>query len=198
MRLLLFLVAVVAAVVVAAELAAPNWVAAQAEAAIAAETEQRIAVDIDVSGPPLLIPVAINGTVDTWSMQLREVAGQDIPVDVVLDLDDVVLDRGRLARGDVVVRDVASATVLVRMDLSGSIPEALQPFADRLAEAGLPLLLEAVGGGRVQQGEGALVMGDVRLPIVEGSCTTESSGGVVTTRCRLSEIPAFVLNALQP
>lgn len=195
MRRLALLVGVLAILLVAAELAAPAWVAARAEAAVAAETDDAVAVDVDVSGPPLLVPVAISGTVDSWSLRLARVAGQDVPVEVVVDLDDVVLDRGQLLRGAVRVTDVDRARVRVRIDLSGSLPPLLQPFADRLAEVGLEQLLGAVGDGAVARRGDELVVGDLGLPLVDGSCSVTADEGVVVTRCDLAEVPPLLLAA---
>lgn len=195
MRKLLSLVGLLAIVVVAAELAAPSWVAARAEAAVAEETRQRVTVDVEVSGPPLLVPVAIDGEVDSWTMQVSQVAGQTVPVDVVVELDEVQLDRGRLLRGDVTVTGVERARVTVQVDLSGALPEALQPMAGRLAEVGLPRLLGALGEGTVEQQGGALVLGELSLPLVEGSCAVTGDDSVVTATCDLSEVPPILLRA---
>lgn len=195
MRKLALLVVVLAAVLVAAELVAPAWVAARAEAAVAAETDDRMTVDVDVSGPPLLIPVAVSGTVESWTLQLERVAGERIPLEVSVDLDDVVLDRGRLLRGAVRVTDVARARVRVEVDLSGSVPPLLQPFADRLAEVGLEQLLGAVGDGAVARRGDDLVVGDLDLPLVEGSCSVNADEGVVITHCDLAEVPPLLLAA---
>lgn len=195
MRKLLGLVIVLAVLVGIAELLAPQWVAARAERKVAAESEGRVAVDIDVSGPPLLIPVAVSGEVESWTMRLSRVAGREIPLEVFVDLEQVTLDRGRLVQGDVVVTDVDRARVTVRADLSESIPPALQPMADRLADVGLERLLEAVGGQAVAQQGGALVVGDVSLPLVEGSCEVRTDELVVTTHCDLAEVPSFLVAA---
>ncbi len=178
-----------------AELLAPQWVASQAEDAIAEESDGRVAVDVDVSGPPLLVPVALDGQVESWTMRLSRVGGREIPVEVFVDLEQVTLDRGRLVRGDVVVTAVERARATVRADLSEAIPPALQPMADRLAEVGLGRLLEAVGGETVVEQGGALVVGDLSLPLVEGSCEVTSDDLVVTTRCDLAEIPPLLLAA---
>ncbi len=195
MRKFVGIVVVLLVLVGLAELLAPQWVASQAEDAVAEESDGRVAVDIDVSGPPLLVPVAISGQVESWTMQLSRVGGREIPVDVFVDLDQVTLDRGRLVRGDVVVTAVERARATVRADLSEAIPPALQPMADRLAEVGLERLLEAVGGETVVQRGGALVVGDLSLPLVTGSCEVTADDLVVTTRCDLAEIPPLLLAA---
>lgn len=195
MRKLLGLVIVLAVLVGVAELLAPPWVAARAEQKVEAESEGRVAVDIDVSGPPLLIPVAVSGEVESWTMRLSRVGGREIPLEVYVDLEQVTLDRSRLVRGDVVVTDVDRARVSVRADLSDSVPPALQPMADRLADVGLERLLEAVGGQVVAQQGGALLVGDLSLPLVEGSCQVSSDDLVVTTHCDLAEVPSFLVAA---
>lgn len=195
MRKLVGLVIVLAVLVGVAELLAPQWVAARAEQKVAAESEGRVTVDIDVSGPPLLIPVAVSGEVESWTMRLSRVASREIPLEVFVDLERVTLDRGRLVKGDVVVTDVDRARVTVRADLSESVPPALQPMADRLAEVGLGRLLEAVGGQAVAERGGALVVGDLSLPLVEGSCEVSTDDLVVTTRCDLAEVPSFLVAA---
>lgn len=195
MRRVALVVAVLAVALVAAELAAPAWVAARAEAAIAAETSDRVRVDVDVSGPPLLLPVAVSGTVERWSIRLTRVAGRQVPVEVTVDLEDVVLDRGRLVRGDLRVTDVARARVRIEVDLSGSLPPVLQPFAGRLAEIGLERLLGAVGDGTVTRRGDDLVVGDLDLPLVEGSCSVTADEGVVVTQCDLAEIPPLLIAA---
>jgi hypothetical protein len=195
MRKLLGLVVLLAALLAVAELLAPSWVAAQAEAAVAAETRDRVVVDVDVSGPPLLIPVALDGTVDRWRMRVAQVAGRDVPVEVVIDLDEVELDRGRLVRGDVVVRSVDTARATIRFDLSGSVPPALQGMADRLAEVGMGPLFDALGGDQVGGADDRLVLGELSMPLVPGSCELSSQDLVVTADCELREVPSFLLRA---
>lgn len=195
MKKLLLLVLVLGAVGVGAELAAPPWVEARAEEAVAAETDDRINVDMDVSGPPLLLPVAVSGQIEVWSMQLSRIEGREVPVDVVVDLEEVTLDRGRLFRGEVEVTAIQRAAVTVRVDLGGAIPPALQPMADRLAEVGLARLLDTVGEGLVAQQGSSLVMGEVALSLDENSCEVTAEDGVVTTRCALTEVPGFLLAA---
>jgi hypothetical protein len=195
MRRATLAVALLVVLVAAAELAAPAWVAGQAEDAVAAETGGRLEVDVDVSGPPLLLPVAASGRVESWRVRLARAAGRDVPLEVVVDLDDVVLDRGRLVRGDVVVTEVARARVRVRVDLSGTLPPLLRPFADRLVELGLDDLLGALGDGAVGRRGDDLVVGDMALPLVDGSCEVTADGGVVTTRCDLAEVPPLLLAA---
>lgn len=195
MRKLLGLVVVLAVLVGVAELLAPQWVATRAEDKVAAESEGRITVDIDVSGPPLLVPVAVDGRVASWTMRLSRAASREVPVEVLVDLQQVTLDRGRLVRGDVVVTAVERAGATVVADLSESVPPALQPMADRLADVGLERLLEAVGGRAVTQQGGSLVVGDVSLPLVEGSCEVTTDDLVVTTHCDLADVPSFLLAA---
>lgn len=195
MRKLVGLVIVLAVLVGLAELVAPQWVEARAEQAVEAESDGQVAVDIDVSGPPLLIPVALSGEVESWTMRLSQVAGLEVPIEVFVDLEQVTLDRGRLLRGDVVVTAVDHALATVRADLSDSIPPALQPMADRLADVGLERLLEAVGGEAVGHQGGALVVGGVSLPLVEGSCEVSTEDLIVTTHCELAEVPSFLLAA---
>lgn len=197
MKTFIIIASLVAAVAVA-EAAAPPWVEAQAEAAIAAETDNRILVDVDVAGPPLLIPVMINGTVSSWEMTLREVGGRELPVEVTLDLRDVTLDRGALFSGNLIVEDVASALATVTIDLAGSIPEPLMPFADRLADLGLGQLLAEVAGRLVRVDGDALVAGDLTLPVVSGSCRARADRLVVITTCELQDVPPFLLRAFQP
>lgn len=196
MRRLLALVGVLVALLVAAELAAPAWVAAQAEQAVAAETSDRVRVDVDVSGPPLLVPVLATGTVEQWQMQIVQVVGRDLPVEVVVDLDDVRLDRGRLLRGDVVVTAVDEARARLQVDLSGTVPAPLQHLADRAARAGVGQLLDALGSEQVGGGDDELVLGGLTLPLVPGSCDITSQDLVVTARCQLTEVPSFLLAAL--
>lgn len=196
MRRLFGVVGVLAVLVVAAELVAPEWVAARAEAAISEETGDRAAVEVDVSGPPLLTPVLATGQVEWLALYLSELGGQRVPVDVTVELDGVTLDRGRLLRGDLRVTEVDRAQAVVYVDLSGAVPPALQPMADRLAEVGLPRLLEAVGGGAVSQVDGELVLGDLSLPLVDGSCSVSADEGVVITACDLAEVPPWLLTAL--
>lgn len=196
-RLVVLVVGLLLFAGVVAELLAPSWVAAQAEAAIAEGSGDRVAVDVEVSGPPLLLPVALSGEVASWIVRVSEVAGTPVPVDVVVDLDEVTLDRGALVRGDVRVTAVDRARATVTVDLASAVPPALQPFADRLAEAGLTRLLEAVGGDQVTQRGGDLVIGGFAVPLVEGSCDVTADGGVVTSRCDLAEIPAWLLSALE-
>ena len=195
MRKLLGLVVALVALLVVAELAAPSWVAAQAEQAVAAETSDRVRVDVDVSGPPLLVPALATGTVERWTMQVTQVVGRDLPVDVVIDLDDVTLDRGRLLRGDVAVTAVDEARVRVQVDLSGAVPAPLQRVADRAAEAGFGPLLDALGSEQVGGSDDELVLGDLSLPLVPGSCDVTSQDLVVTARCRLTQVPSFLLAA---
>ena len=195
MRKLFGLVLLLAVVLVAAELAAPSWVASQAEAAVAAETRDRVEVDVDVSGPPLLVPVFASGTVDRWSMQITRVVGRDLPVEVVIDLDDVTLDRGRLLRGDVVVTAVDAARARLEVDLSGAVPAPLRGLADRAAQAGLGQLLDALGSQAIGGSDDELVVGDLRLPLVPGSCEVTSQDLLVTARCRLTQVPPFLLAA---
>lgn len=197
MKALVRLLVVVAILVVVAEVLVPPWVEDQAEAAIEAETRGRLTAEVEVSGPPLVLPVAVDGTVERWSVDLQRVADRDVPVEVGVDLHEVELDRTRLLRGDVVVTDVATATTTVRIDLSGNIPEVLEPMVDRLAEVGLSRLLEATGGGVVGMRGGALVVDDLELPLVEGSCEVTSETLVVTTRCELAEVPPLLLRAFQ-
>lgn len=186
----MLLAVVLAAVVGVAELLAPAWVASQAEAAVAQESGGRVEVDVDVSGPPLLVPVLASGQVESWSVRLQEVAGRQLPVTVVLDLDGVVLDRGRLLRGDVTVEAVDDARATVQVDLSGSVPPALQGLADRLAGAGLEPLLDALAG---EGGGEALVLGELSIPLVPASCEVTSADLVVTARCELRTVPSFLL-----
>ena len=40
-----------------------------------------------------------------------------------------------------------------------------------------------------------LVLGDLRLPLVPGSCRIASQDLVVTARCELTEVPPFLLAA---
>lgn len=195
MRRLLGLVVVLAVLVGVAELLAPAWVAAQAEQAVAAETADRVQVDVEVSGPPLLLPVATSGTVDRWRMHVTQVAGREVPVEVVIDLEDVELDRGRLLRGDVVVRSVDTARATIRFDLSGSVPPALQGMADRLAEVGMGPLFDALGGDQVGGADDQLVLGELSVPLVPGSCQLASQDLVVTADCELREVPGFLLAA---
>lgn len=195
MRKLFGLVLLLAAVLVAAELAAPSWVASQAEAAVAAETRDRVEVDVDVSGPPLLVPVFASGSVEQWSMEVTRVVGRDLPVEVVIDLHDVTLDRGRLLRGDVVVTAVDEARARIEVDLSGAVPPALQRLADRAAQAGFGPLLDALGSEEVGGSDDELVLGDIRLPLVPGSCEVTSQDLLVTARCRLTQVPSFLLAA---
>ena len=195
MRKLFGLVLLLAVVVVAAELAAPSWVAAQAEAAVAAETRERVEVDVDVSGPPLLVPVFTSGTVEQWSLEVTRVVGRDLPVEVVIDLHDVVLDRSRLLRGDVVVTAVDEARARIQVDLSGAVPAPLQRLADRAAQAGFGPLLDALGSEQVGGSDDELVLGDLRLPLVPGSCEVASQDLLVTARCRLTQVPSFLLAA---
>ena len=197
MRGLLRVALAVAVLLVAAEVLMPPWVEAQAEAAVAEETGGRLTVDVEVYGPPLVLPVAIDGTVPHWSVELTRVADRDVPVEVVVDLHEVALDRGRLVRGDVVVTDVARAEATVVVDLSDAVPDALVPMADQLAEVGLPRLLEAVGDGVVRRRGGALVLGDLALPLVDGSCEVTSEALVVTARCELAEVPGVLLRAFR-
>ena len=195
MRKLAGLVVLLAVVVVAAELVAPSWVASQAEAAVAAETGDRVEVDVDVSGPPLLVPVFASGTVDQWTLEIVRVVGRDLPVQVVVELDDVTLDRARLLRGDVVVTAVDAARARLEVDLSGAVPPPLQRFADRAAEAGFGPLLDALGSEQVGGSDDELVLGDLRLPLVPGSCEVASQDLVVTARCELTQVPPFLLGA---
>ena len=195
MRKLFGLVGVLVAALVVAELAAPAWVAGQAEQAVAESTRDRVTVDVDVSGPPLLLPVMTSGTVDRWSMQVVQVVGQDLPVEVVIELDGVTLDRGRLVRGDVVVTAVDEASARVQLDLSGAVPAPLQRLADRAAQARFGPLLDALGSEQVGGSDDELVLGDITLPLVPGSCEVTSQDLVVTGRCRLTQVPSFLLAA---
>jgi hypothetical protein len=197
MKTFLVIASLVAAVALA-EAAAPPWVEARAEAAIAAETDGQILVDVDLAGPPLLIPVLASGTVSSWKMTLREVGGRELPVEVTLDMRDVAIDRGALFTGEVVVEDVASALATVTVDLSGSIPEPLMPFIDRLADLGLAELLTEVAGRLVRVDGNVLVAGDLTMPLVSGSCQARADRLVVTTTCELEDVPPFVLQAFQP
>lgn len=197
MKTFIVIASLVAAVALA-EAAAPPWVEAQAEAAITAETDGRIVADVDVSGPPLLIPVLVTGTVSSWKMTLREVGGHELPVDVTLAMRDVVLDRGALFTGNVVVEEVASAVAIVTADMSGSIPDALTPFMDRLADLGLAHLLAEVAGRLVRAEGDVLVAGDLSMPLVGGSCQARAERLVVTTTCELQDVPSFMLRAFQP
>lgn len=197
MRGLLRLALVVAVLLVVAEVLVPPWVEDQAEAAVAEETGGNLTVDVEVSGPPLVLPVAVDGIVSRWSLELARVADRDVPVEVVVDLHEVTLDRGRLVRGDVVVTEVARADATVVVDLSDEVPEALMPVVDRLADVGLSRLLEGVGDGVVQRRGGALVLDDLSLPLVDGSCDVTNETLVVTTRCELAEVPPVLLRAFQ-
>ena len=197
MRALVRLVLVVAVLLVAAEAVVPQWVERQAEAAVAEETRGQVTVDVDVSGPPLVLPVLLDGTVARWTVALRRVADVDVPLEVAVDLHEVALDRSRLVRGDVVVTDVASATATVVVDLSTEVPEALVPVVDQLAEVGLGRLLEATGGGVVDRRGDVLVVGDFELPLVGGDCEVTSETLVVTTHCELAEVPPLLLRAFR-
>lgn len=197
MKGLLRLVLVAAVLLVVAEVLVPPWVEDQAEAAVAEETNGRLTVDVEVSGPPLVLPVAVDGTVQSWSIELARVADRAVPVEVVVDLREVVLDRSRLVQGDVVVTEVARADATVVVDLSGNVPDALEPMVDRLADVGLAQLLEAVGDGVVQRRGGALVLGDLALPLVDGGCEVTNETLVVTTRCELAEVPPVLLRAFR-
>lgn len=185
MRRLALLAVVLAAAVGVAELLAPSWVAARAETAVREQSSGRVEVDVDVSGPPLLVPVLASGQVESWSVRLTEVAGRQLPVTVVVDLDGVVLDRGRLLRGDVAVEEVDHARATVRLDLSGSVRPALRGMADRLAAAGLDSMVEGDGE--------ALVLGELSIPLVPASCDVTSADLVVTARCELRTVPSFLL-----
>lgn len=191
------LVVVLVAGVVAAELVAPTWVAARAEAAISESTDGRVGTQVEVSGPPLLIPFAVTSRVSSWEVQLTRVGATDVPLDVSLALSDITLDRARLLGGEVVVTAVEQGRVRVSADLSGQVPAPLQGLADELADAGAERLLEALDGSMgVAASEGSVRVGDLVLPVVPGSCRFTNENLVVTARCDLREIPDFLLAAV--
>lgn len=192
-------VAVLAVVVVGLEFAAPSWIAARAEAAVRAESSEAIAVEVDVAGPPVLLPLAVTGQVSSWDVRLTEVAGRALPAEVAVGLSGITLDRTRLLRGRVFVETVEEATARIRVDLTGALPAALEPFAAQLAEAGADRLMEALGerfGIREEGGELRLG-GSASLPVVDGSCDVAADGLVVTADCILREVPPFLLRAFQ-
>lgn len=65
-----------------------------------------MAVEVNVSGPPLLTPVLATGQAEWLALYLSELGGQRVPVDVTVELGGVTMDRGRLLRGDVRVTEV--------------------------------------------------------------------------------------------
>lgn len=194
-RLLLLLGAIVGLIVVV-EIAAPGFVAARAESAIAEETRGRMLVDVDVSGPPLVLPVIVDGTVATFAMTLQEVAGQDTPVDIRLELTDVVLERAPLFRGEVRVRRIGGGSVVVRIDLTASVPAPLRDMTDRLDEIGLDRLLGALDDGFAEATGSTITVGGLDIPV--GSCVSDATDRVVTTTCDLDRLPDFLVRSLQP
>jgi hypothetical protein len=188
-RRTLVALAVVVALIVVVELVAPSWVATRAETAVAEATSERVEVAVDVSGPPLVVPVLVGRPVRSWAVALTSVDGRRVPLEVLVELEDVQLDRGRLLRGDVRVTAVDRATATVTVDLSETVPEVLQPMADRLAEVGLERLLDVVGDGLVLLRDGALVLGGIVLPLVVPSCTVDADAAVVVTTCEVAEVP---------
>lgn len=193
MRLLTLLAGLLVVAVVAAEIAVPPWAEGRAEERVAAETDGRVTAEVKLSGPPLVVPVLLDSTVDRATMRLDQVGDRPVPLDVVFELDGIEVDRMALLSGNLEVTDVEAGVVRVRADLNGRVPAGLEPVADQLAELGLDRLLAAAAEGAVRLRGGRLEADGLDVAVDEASCTTTAQDLVVTIRCRLAEIPPFLV-----
>lgn len=193
MRLLTLLAGLLVVAVVAAEIAVPPWAETRAEERVAAETDGRVTAEVSLSGPPLVMPVLLDSTVDRATVRLDQVGDRPVPLDVVFELDGIEVDRKALLSGNLEVTDVEAGVVRVRADLNDRVPTGLEPVADQLAELGLDRLLEAAAEGAVRVQGGRLEADGLSVAVEEASCTTTARDLVVTIRCRLAEIPPFLV-----
>ncbi len=193
MRLITSLLGLLVVAVVAAEIAVPPWAETRAEQRVAAQTDGRVTAEVSLSGPPLVVPVLLDSTVDRATMRLDQVGDRPVPLDVVFELDGVEVDRMALLSGNLEVTDVAAGVVRVQADLNDRVPAGMEPVADQLAELGLDRLLEAAAEGAVRLQGGRLEADGLSVAVEETSCTTTARDLVVTIRCRLAEIPPFLV-----
>lgn len=195
MRLIVTIAVLLAAAVAVAEVAVPPWAEGRAEERIAADTDGRVTAEVELSGPPLVVPVLLDSTVDRATVRLDQVGDRPVPLDVVFELDGIEVDRMALVSGDLEVTDVEAGVVRVRADLNDRVPAGLEPVADQLAELGLDQLLEAAAEGVVRLRGGRLEADGLDVAVDEASCTTTARDLVVTIRCRLAEIPPFLVRS---
>lgn len=198
-RILTVGLSMLVAVVVVLELTAPQWVAAGIESRVHEGTEQRVGIEADVSGPPLLIPALVSGDVAWAEFEVTEVLGRELPVELTIRLEDVVVDRASLFGPDTRLREVGHATARLVADLGADVPEALRPLADRLANAGVQQLLERTGAfGLRAEGEGIAIGDDLQLDLKGGieGCETTVEDLVLRSTCVLVDVPELFVRLL--
>jgi hypothetical protein len=201
--LLLFLVLVVGV----AELAAPPIIESRIEETVQTNTEQTVSVRAETRSFPLLTRVAAEREIRQLEVTVDDVAGLELPLDEVeLQLNGVIVDRGELLQGRVVVREIRDGR------LTAEITE------DRLRDVlGVPAVIEdgrlAVElAGRTVEVPVRITDGELRLEVVGLGdfswpveldlmpCSPDAAAEQrrIVLTCRFEEVPDVVVRALRP
>lgn len=152
-RLTWIVVLVLAAALVAAEIAAPPFVEARIEEQVRTRTRELAAVEADVDSFPLLTRTLVTGKVSRLTVNLREVLHQELRITAVrLLLRGIELDRGALLQGEARLRDIERGEVT--LELSGSaltaalgVPVEVRRGAAVVQRAGALLGVDLVADG---------------------------------------------------
>jgi hypothetical protein len=126
---------------VVAELAAPGLVEDGIEETVRARTDGRAEVEASAAGSPFVPRLLLDGVVERIDVTLQEVAGRELTsATVAMSAEGIRLDRGALARGEVVITDVEAGQVMLELDQDELIDALDLPFELD------PRALEVAGG----------------------------------------------------
>lgn len=107
MRTLMTLLIVLLVIGVGIELAAPPLVESRMEQRVQDNTEGVVTVNADIDSFPMITRLLATEEIRRATIDVDEIAEQDLPLAAVsLTLEDVVVDRDRLSRGDLQVRSI--------------------------------------------------------------------------------------------
>lgn len=165
-KLAWIVVLVLAAALVAAEIATPPFVEARIEEQVRTRTRELADVEADVDSFPLLTRTLVTGRVSRLSVDLREVLHQELRITSVrLLLHGLELDRGALLQGEARVRDIERGEVT--LELSGdALTAALGvPIEVRRGAAVVQRAGEALGVDLAVEGGALLLRGPAGLSL---------------------------------
>ena len=170
-------------VVVLAGAAADVGARELAETELTSRVRERVpsasAITAEIDSLPFLGRLAASGEIRTASVHLEDVTASSLEfASITVDLDGVVLDRGRLLRQrDVVVEGIGRGRVTAVLGMSQVL---------RLAGAAL--------AGDLRLEDGVLVIGDVRIdlggvPLMPCASDLRFVGATIVLTCSFDDVP---------